>query len=142
MTPWTVAHQAPLSMGFSRQEYWSGFPFPSLEDLPDPGIKPRSPTLQADSFLYELQGSSRGFKDGPHQKKKKKRRRRRRRKEKKERNLGGKKKVVIENPFHAQFFFFFLNGYSGLQYIAQGVPITMISMVSYSLSHLFSNTTF
>jgi len=45
VTPLTVAYQAPLSMGFSRQEYWSGLPFPSLEDLPDPGIKPRSPTL-------------------------------------------------------------------------------------------------
>ena len=41
-TPWTVAHQAPLSMGFSRQEYWSGLPFPSPEDIPDPGIKPVS----------------------------------------------------------------------------------------------------
>ena len=40
VAPWTVAHQAPLSMGFSRQEYWSGLPFPSPEDLPDPGIKP------------------------------------------------------------------------------------------------------
>ena len=44
-TPWTVAHQAPPSMGFSRQEYWSGLPFPSPGDLPDPGIKPRSPAL-------------------------------------------------------------------------------------------------
>ena len=44
-TPRTVASQAPLSMGFSRQEYWSGLPFPSPEDLPDPGIKPRSPAL-------------------------------------------------------------------------------------------------
>ena len=44
-TPWTVAHHAPLSMGFSRQEYWSGLPFPSPEDLPYPGIKPRSPAL-------------------------------------------------------------------------------------------------
>ena len=42
-TPWTVAHQAPPSMGFSRQEYWSGLPFPSPGDLPNPGIKPRSP---------------------------------------------------------------------------------------------------
>ena len=42
-TPWTVAHQAPQSMGFSRQEYWSGLPFPSPGDLPDPGIEPRSP---------------------------------------------------------------------------------------------------
>ena len=41
--PWTVAHQASLSMGFPRQEYWSGFPFPSPRDLPDPGIKPTSP---------------------------------------------------------------------------------------------------
>ena len=52
--PWTVAYQAPLSMGFSRQEYWSGLPFPSLGDLPDPGIKPGSPALQADSLLTEL----------------------------------------------------------------------------------------
>ena len=43
-TPWTVAYQAPLS-GFSRQEYWSGLPFPSPGDLPDPGIEPRSPAL-------------------------------------------------------------------------------------------------
>ena len=48
-TPWTVAHQAPLPMGFPRQEYWSGLPFPSPGDLPDPGIKPVSPALQADS---------------------------------------------------------------------------------------------
>ena len=45
VTPWTVAHQAPLSMGFSRQEYWSGLPFPSPGDLPDPGIEPASPAL-------------------------------------------------------------------------------------------------
>ena len=44
-TPWTVPHRAPPSMGFSRQEYWSGLPFPSPGDLPDPGIEPRSPTL-------------------------------------------------------------------------------------------------
>ena len=44
-TPWTVARQAPLSMGFSRQEYWSGLPFPSPGDLPDPGIEPGSPAL-------------------------------------------------------------------------------------------------
>ena len=49
-TPWTVAHQAPLSMGFSRQGYWSGLPFPPLVDLPNLGIKPGSPALQADSF--------------------------------------------------------------------------------------------
>ena len=48
VTPWTVAHQAPLSMGFSRQGYWSGLPFPSPGDLPNPGIKPGSPALQAD----------------------------------------------------------------------------------------------
>ena len=48
--PWTVALQAPLSMGFSRQEYWSGLPFPSPGDLPDPGIKPVSPALQTDSL--------------------------------------------------------------------------------------------
>ena len=52
--PWTVAHQAPLSMEFSRQEYWSGLPFPPPGDLPDPGIEPRSPALQADSLPTEL----------------------------------------------------------------------------------------
>ena len=51
VTPITVAHQAPLSMGFSRQEYWSGLPFPSPGDLPHPGIKPRSPALQAVSCI-------------------------------------------------------------------------------------------
>ena len=54
MTPWTVACQAPLSIGFSRQEYWSGLPFPSLGDLPDPGIEPGTHALQADSLLTEL----------------------------------------------------------------------------------------
>ena len=54
VTPWTVAYQASPSMGFSRQEYWSGLPFPSPEDLPDPGIEPGSPALQADSLLSEL----------------------------------------------------------------------------------------
>ena len=58
VTPWTVACQAPLSMGFSRQEYWSGLPFPSPGDLPNPGIEPGSPALQADSFPTELQGRS------------------------------------------------------------------------------------
>ena len=53
-TPWTVACQAPLPMGFSRQEYWSGLPFPSPGDLPNPGIEPRSPALQADSLPAEL----------------------------------------------------------------------------------------
>ena len=51
--PWTVAYQAPPSMGFSRQEYWSGLPFPSPGDLPDPGIKPGSPALQADALTSE-----------------------------------------------------------------------------------------
>ena len=53
MTPLTVAHQAPLSMVFSRQEHWNGLLFPSLWDLPDPEIKPRSPVLQADSVPSE-----------------------------------------------------------------------------------------
>ena len=52
-TPWAVAHQAPLSMGFSRQEYWSGLPFPSPGDLPNPGIEPGSPALQADALFSE-----------------------------------------------------------------------------------------
>ena len=56
VTPWTVAHQAPLSMEFSRQEYWSGMPFPSPGYLPDPGIKPRSPAWQADSLQSEPAG--------------------------------------------------------------------------------------
>ena len=55
-TRWTVAHQAPPSMGFSRQEYWSGLPCPSPEDLPDPGIEPRSPALQADDLTSEPPG--------------------------------------------------------------------------------------
>ena len=55
-TPWTVALQAPLSMEFSRQDYWGGLPFPSPEDLPDPGIKLRSPALQADTLLSEPPG--------------------------------------------------------------------------------------
>ena len=50
-TPWTVAHQAPLSMEFSRLLYWSGLPFPPPEYLPDPGIKPGSPALQADFLM-------------------------------------------------------------------------------------------
>ena len=53
MTPWTVAHQAPPSMGFPRQEYWSGLSSPSPVDLPDPGIKPGSLALQADSLRSE-----------------------------------------------------------------------------------------
>ena len=55
-TLWTVARQAPLSMGFSRQEYWSGLPFPSPGDLPNPGIKPGSPALQADALSSEPPG--------------------------------------------------------------------------------------
>ena len=55
-TPWTVAHQAPPSMEFSRQQYWSGLPFPSPGYLPDPGIEPRSPALQADALLSEPPG--------------------------------------------------------------------------------------
>ena len=56
VTPWTVARQAPLSMGFSRQEDWSGLPFPSPEDLPDPGIEPRSSALHVDSLPFEPPG--------------------------------------------------------------------------------------
>ena len=55
-TPGTVAYQAPPSMGFSRQEYWSGLPFPSPGDLPYPGIEPRSPALQADALTSEPPG--------------------------------------------------------------------------------------
>ena len=55
-TLWTVAHLAPPPMGFSRQEYWSGLPFPSPGDLPDPGIEPRSPSLQADTLTSEPPG--------------------------------------------------------------------------------------
>ena len=56
VTPWTAAHQAPPSMGFSRQEYCSGLPFPSPGALPDPGIEPRSPTLQAGALTSEPPG--------------------------------------------------------------------------------------
>ena len=49
-TPWTIVHQAPLSMDFSRQEYWSGLPFPTPGGLPDPGIKPESPALAGGCF--------------------------------------------------------------------------------------------
>ena len=55
-TPWTVAHQAVPSMGFSRQGYWSGLPFPSPGELPDPGIEPGSPILQADTLPSEPPG--------------------------------------------------------------------------------------
>ena len=56
VTPWTVAAQAPLSVGFSRQEYYSGFPFPSPGELPDPGTELRSSALQADTLPTELCG--------------------------------------------------------------------------------------
>ena len=55
-TPWMVAYQAPRSMEFSRQEYWSGLPFPFPGDLPNPGIEPRSPALQTDALLSEPPG--------------------------------------------------------------------------------------
>ena len=57
-TLWTVAHQAPPSMGFSRQEYWSRLPFPSTGDLPNPGVEPRSPALQADTLTSQPPGKS------------------------------------------------------------------------------------
>ena len=57
-TQWTVVHQAPPFLGFSRQKYWSGLPFPSPGDLPDPGIKPRSPALQADALPSEPPGKT------------------------------------------------------------------------------------
>ena len=56
VTPWTVARQAPLSMGFSRQEYWSGFPVPSAGDLPNPGIETVSPALAGGFFITEPPG--------------------------------------------------------------------------------------
>ena len=57
MTPWTIAHQASLSMEYSRPEYWNGVPFPSPEDLPDPGMKSDPPALQSDSLMSEPPGS-------------------------------------------------------------------------------------
>ena len=60
-TPWTVAYQAPPSMEFSRQEYWSRLPFPSPGDLPDPGIELGSLALKADSLLAELSGKPPNF---------------------------------------------------------------------------------
>ena len=56
VTPWTGAYQAPLSMRFFRQEYWSGLPFPSPGDLPDPGIEPRCPALESDTLTSEPPG--------------------------------------------------------------------------------------
>ena len=59
VTPWTVAHQTPLSIEFSRQEYWSGLPFPFPGDLPNPGMEPPSPALQADTLPFETHGKPR-----------------------------------------------------------------------------------
>ena len=59
-TPWTIAYQVLPSMGFSRQEYWSGLPFPSPGYLPNPGIEPRSPTLEADALTSDPPGKSMG----------------------------------------------------------------------------------
>ena len=59
VTSWTIAHQASLSLGFPRQEYWSGLPFPSPGDLPDSGIKPESPALETDSLPVEPPGKPR-----------------------------------------------------------------------------------
>ena len=59
-TPWTVAYQAPPSIGFSRQEYWSGLPFPSPGDLPNPGMEPGSPALEADTLTSEPPGKPKG----------------------------------------------------------------------------------
>ena len=56
VTPWTEAHQSPLSMGFPRQEHWSGLPFSSLGDLPEPEIKPASPALAGEFFTAETPG--------------------------------------------------------------------------------------
>ena len=61
LTPWTTAHQAPLSMEFSRQEYWSGLPFPSPGDLPNLVIEPGSPALEADSLQSEPPGKTPGY---------------------------------------------------------------------------------
>ena len=62
-TPWAIASQAPLPMGFPRQEYWSGKPFHSPGDLPNPWIKSRSPALQADSLLFEPSGKPKHYMD-------------------------------------------------------------------------------
>ena len=64
MILWSIAYQAPLSMGFSREEYWSGLPFPTPGDLPNPGIEPRSPRLQADSLPAEPQGKPKNISVG------------------------------------------------------------------------------
>ena len=62
VTPWIIACWAPLCMELSRQEYWSGLPFPSPGDLPQPGINPGSPALQADSYQLSHEGRRRGTK--------------------------------------------------------------------------------
>ena len=64
VTPWTVAHQTPLSIEFFRQEYWSGLPCPPPGDLPNPGIEHRSPTLQVDSLLSEPPGKPKNIWNG------------------------------------------------------------------------------
>ena len=61
LTPWAVAYQAPRSVGFFRHEYWSGLPFPFPADLPDLGVEPGSPALQADALLTELPGKTLGI---------------------------------------------------------------------------------
>ena len=66
VTPWTVAYQAPPSMGFSRRECWSGLPFPSPGDLPDSGVEPGSPTLQADTLPSEPPGKPQPYTTGVH----------------------------------------------------------------------------
>ena len=63
--PWTVAHQSLLSMGFSRQGYWSGLPFPPPEDLPDPGTEPASPALAAEFFTTEPPGKPQQYRQHP-----------------------------------------------------------------------------
>ena len=65
-TPRTVTHQSSLSMGFPQQEYWSGLPFPSPGDIPNPGMEPASPALQADSLLSEPPGKSQYVYTEPH----------------------------------------------------------------------------
>ena len=65
VTPWTVSHQDPLSTEFSRQEYWGGQSFPSPGDLPDPGVKPRSPVLQANSLPAGPRGKPCSSKEEP-----------------------------------------------------------------------------
>ena len=72
MTPWTTAHQAPLSMGFSRQEYWNGLPCPSPGELPDAGIEPASPELAGGFFTTEPPGKRLDIMEDPYLKKKKK----------------------------------------------------------------------